>query len=180
MHFTAFCRSAEATDENEVIKVEIHAEKQHENGYHPLAVRAVACNTVRFYAEAARSRSAEGVQERVEERHATAHEQDRLQHRHGDVDKIKDLCRVAYARDELADDGTGHFGAHDVYRAARFGRDYRHHEHEYAHAADPVREASPEEYPVAHCLNIGDNGGAGRRKTADRFKKCVDIRRYLA
>ena len=53
------------------------------------------------------------------------------------------------------------------------------HEHENAHAADPVRQASPEEHAAVKRLNRRQNARAGRRKAGDHLEHRVEIKRDL-
>ena len=49
----------------------------------------------------------------------------------------------------------------------------RDDENEYAHTADPVRKAAPEQNAMAQRFDVGQNRRAGRREAGDRLKEGV-------
>ena len=68
-----------------------------------------------------------------------------------------------------------------MYRTRRGGcRQDRDDQNENAHTADPMRETSPEKQPAAHRFDVVQNRCSRCRKSADRLKKRVDERLYLA
>ena len=76
-------------------------------------------------------------------------------------------------RNELADGRSRAFCTHQVdVRSAAQGNDGKK-EYEYAHTADPVREASPEQVAARHGFDVVKDARTGRRKTGDGLKERV-------
>ena len=88
--------------------------------------------------------------------------------------RIQDTARwMPRLGHELADRRPRALRLHQIHLRAARKRQDRKQEHEYAHAADPVREAAPEQRTVREHFHIGDNACARRGKAGDGFKQCI-------
>ena len=112
----------------------------------------------------------------VKERHATCQQQNGHQSGDAQIDEVEDAGSILRFGHQLAHNRSGHFRLEDVHGAVGqlFGDD--RHQHQHAHAANPVGKAAPEQVAALHGFYIRQNGGAGGGKAADCFKKGIHIR----
>ena len=95
-HFLGAECIAETTQQQEIIEVKVDAEQQHEYADDDFKVRVIVRpHAESLVAETAGARRAEGVDERVEHRHAACAEQNDLDEGHGEVDGIQNLRTIA-------------------------------------------------------------------------------------
>ena len=174
-------RGADVAEQDEVIQAEVDAEEYHEHAHDDVDIGAVVvADAQRARGQAAGAGGGERVQQRIVKAHAAGDEQNHLHERERDVQQVEDGGGLADARHELADRRAGHLGAHDVHRAVAAHGQHGQHEHEDAHAADPVRKQPPEHAAAGHALRRCDDAGAGRGQTRDRLKQGVDVVRDVA
>ena len=173
-------RQIEFPAQQEEIDRKIDAEQGHEDGRDRLRVGAVGGEGIVADGKAAGAGRAEGVAERVKQRLAAGQIKEDLQHRQAKIDPVEDLGRIGHPRHHLGDRRPGALGPQQVDGLAAVHPDDGQHEHQNAHAADPVRKAAPEQHAVAQRLDVGQNCRACRRKARDRLKKSIDKGRYLA
>ena len=165
--------------QNQIIHIEVHAEQNHENRNNPLQIRGIAGNTVVSDTEASRSGCSEHRRDRIKERHPAKQQKDKLQQTQSDIHAIEQHRRAFYTRYELADRRPRALCFHHVHVRAACKRKYRHHKYQHTHASDPVRKTTPEQQAVRHMLDLRQNTRAGRRKSGDDFKQCINVRRNL-
>ena len=174
-------RGADVAEQNEVIQAEVGAEEDHEHAHDDVDIGAVVvADAQRARGQAAGAGGGERMQQCVIKAHAAGDEQNRLHERERDVQQVEDGGSLADARHELADRRAGHLGAHDVHRAVAAHGQHGQHEHEDAHAADPVRKQPPEHTAAGHALRRCDDAGTGRGQTRDRLEQGVDVVRDIA
>ena len=159
--------------QDEIIGVEIDAEKDHKDGDDPLTIHRITGNTVVLDAKTAGARRAKAEGHGVKQRHAACQKQNDLDHRHHHINNIQDSGGVAQTGHQLAHGGAGALCPHEVHVAAAVHGHHRQHEHQNAHAADPMGEGSPEQADMAERLHIGQDGSAGGGESRDRFKKGI-------
>ena len=171
----------EMTQQQEIVQVEVDAEQQHKHADDDFKIGVVVgTHTQRLVAEAAGARRAEGMNQRVKQRHTARTEQHGFQYRHSEVNSVQNLRTVTQFAGNLAAGRAGDLGAHQVHGAAVRHRQHRHRKNKNAHAAYPVGKAAPEQDAVAQRLNIGQNCGAGGCKAGHCLKKGVYKGRNLA
>ena len=159
--------------QQEKVNVEVHAEQRHEHGDHALKVVAViVAHGAVLDAEAAGAGGAEGGTQAVKQGHSPKEQQHHLHRRHDDVNAVKNGGGFAHIGHHLAHGGTGAFRPEQVVGLAAHIHQ-RQHEHQNAHAPQPVGEAAPEEHPVVQRLHIGQDAGAGGGKAGNRLKHGV-------
>ena len=79
----------ETLDQEEVVKVEVHAEQEHKNANHNVKIRVVVRSDAEIAAaEAAGARRTEGMDAGVKQGHPAQAEEDDFHHRHGKVDTV--------------------------------------------------------------------------------------------
>ena len=93
---------------------------------------------------------------------------------------IDDFRSIPYSRYQLADGRTGALRTHQVHGGASHHRQDRHNEYEYAHTADPVSEAAPEQAGIAECFHVGQDTGTCGSKAGDRLEESINIKRDLS
>ena len=139
--------------------------------------RCVAGKAVIFDAETAGAHRAEGGGECVERRHAKGDQQNDFQNRHGQINAIQNLCGVLYMRHKLGDGGAGALGAHQVHvGTAHHGQD-GHDKDKYAHTANPVCKAAPEQAGVCQRFHFRQDTGPGGGKAGDCLEQRIHIGR---
>ena len=84
-------------------------------------------------------RNADGV----EHRHAAEQQQNNLQNGQSKVNRVQDERGIAHVRRYFGDRGSRAFRAHQINGLTACQRQDDQHEHQNAHAADPVHQAAP-------------------------------------
>ena len=171
---------ADVAEQNEVIQAEVDAEEYHEHAHDDVDIGAVVvADAQRARGQAAGAGGGERVQQRIVKAHAAGDEQNHLHERERDVQQVEDRGSLADARHELADRRAGDLGAHDVHRPVAAHGQHSQHEHENAHAADPVCEQPPEHTAARHALRRCDDAGTGCGQARDRLEQGVDVVRNV-
>ena len=166
--------------QQEEIDREVHTEQRHEHRRDRLRIVAVTEERVALDRETAGARRAERVAERIKDRHTARQIEEDLDDGQREIDRVEDLRRVGHPRHHLRHGRAGAFRAEQMDALPALEPQDRHHEHQNAHAADPVRKAAPEQHAVAQRLDVRQDGRAGRREAGDHLKHRVEIRRDLA
>ena len=172
-------RQIEFPAQQEEIDRKIDAEQGHEDGRDRLRIGAVGGEGVVPDGKAAGAGRAEGVAERVKQRLAAGQIQNDLQNGQAKIDPVEDLGRIGHPRHHLGDRRPGALGPQQVDGLATVHPDDGQHEHQNAHAADPVRKTAPEDHAAVKRLDRGQNARASRRKAGDHLEHRVQIRRDL-
>ena len=134
----------EFAGQNQEISVEIDTEQDHKHRNDILQIRAVVVRDgVIPVAEAAGAGRAERNADGIEHRHATDQQQNDLQNGQSEVNRIENQRGIAHMRRNFGDRGTRAFRTHQVNGLAAGQRQHDQHEHQDAHAADPVHQAAP-------------------------------------
>ena len=137
----------EAADQKEIVEIEIDAEKQHENADHHVKICAViGPHTEVPAAEPAGPGSAESMNAGIKEGHAPRQQKDDFNHRHGEIDTIKDFGGVAHAAYQLAYGRPRDLRPHQVHPVAVGHRQDGHDKHQHPHAAHPVGKTAPHQH----------------------------------
>ncbi len=123
--------------------------------------------------ETAGAGRAESGAQRIEQRHAEHEQQQHQNDRHDPVDRIQQKRGMPDLRHKLADRRARRFCFHQIHRRTARHRQHRKHEHQHAHAADPVGEAPPDQAGVRQRFDIRQNARSRRRKTRHRLKKRI-------
>ena len=160
--------------EDQVKEVEVNGKEEHEHRQHPLDIGAEVGGAGIVCAEAAGTGGAQSVYHAVKQAHAAQKQENDLQRRQGRVDNVESAGGVLGFGHQLIHCGPGHLRLENVDGAVR-GVHQHHHEHQYAHAADPVGKAAPKQHAPAQRLHIRQYRGPGGGKAADRLEKGVDI-----
>ena len=172
-------RQVEFPTQQEEIDRKIDAEQGHEDGRDRLRVGAVGGEGIVADGKAAGAGRAEGVAERVKQRLAAGQIKEDLQHRQAKIDPVEDLGRIGHPRHHLGDRRPGALGPQQVDGLAAVHPDDGQHEHQNAHAADPVRKAAPEQHALVELLHRGQDARAGGGKAGDHLEHGVEIKRDL-
>ena len=134
----------EFTGQKQKIRVEIDAEKDHKDRDDILQVGAVVVRDgIIPVAEAAGACRAERNADGVEYRHAAEQQQNDLQNGQSKVNRVQDKRGIAHVRRYFGDRGSRAFRAHQINGLTACQRQDDQHEHQNAHAADPVHQAAP-------------------------------------
>lgn len=152
--FFHFQSPFDVSQKEQIIGVKVDAKQDHKDRYDPLDIGGVGRNTVVFDAEAACSRRAERRADRVKQRHFSAEKQQNLGHGQPQIDQVEETRRRPHLRHQLADRGARTLRAHQVDIGAAAQRDDGQQKDQHAHAADPVREAAPEQGTVGQRLHL--------------------------
>ena len=159
--------------EDKEVSVEVHAEHNDEHRNDALHQARVARAAVISHAEASGTGASEGNAECVEQGHSHNKENDNLHDGDSQVDAVQYFGSFLHAGHELAHSRARALCAHEVHVvAARHGK-HGQDKDDDAHAADPVRKASPEQSRVAERLYVGENTRSGGRKARYRLKERV-------
>ena len=161
--------------QKQIIKTEIHAEQEHENGDHNLKIRAVSGHAVGPDGKSAGSCGAEGSAQGIKKRHASDQEEKNLKRRHRDINAIQHQRRLAHSGNQLAHRRPRAFRPHQIHGLAAGKRNDLKQEYQHAHAADPVRKAAPEHAAAGKGLHIHQNTGACGCKTGNDLKQRIQI-----
>ena len=134
----------EFTGQKQKIRVEIDAEKDHKDRDDILQVGAVVVRDgIIPVAEAAGACRAERNADGVEHRHAAEQQQNDLQNGQSKVNRVQDKRGIAHVWRYFGDRGSRAFRAHQINGLTACQRQDDQHEHQNAHAADPVHQAAP-------------------------------------
>ena len=131
--------------EKEIVRIEVHAERQHEDRNDPLLQRCIAPAAVVPDTEAAGSRCSEGDADRIEALHSGQKKQHQLDAGQTDINKIQNLRTFLHARHQLPDRRSRALCLHQLHVVAARHRNNGQHEDDDSHASDPVRKASPDQ-----------------------------------
>ena len=126
-----------------------------------------------FGGKSSRGHGPEGVAEGVEECHPPDHQEHGLQAGYQHVDPPQDLCGLCHARGELIRSWSRCFGLEHLHAPHSQEREDGDREYDDTHASQPVGQASPEEQPVRHCLDVFQDSGSGRGEAGHGLKKCI-------
>ena len=105
---------------------------------------------------------------------------DNLCHRDKKIQRIEDLCGILDVRHKFRDGRPGALHLHQVHVVSAHHREDGHDQYEHTHASDPVSEGAPEQAGVGESLDIGEDGGAGRREPGNCLKDRVNVGRDFA
>ena len=161
--------------QQEIVQVKVDAEQQHKNSDNDLKIGVLVCADAEgFAAEPAGTGRAEGMDQRVKQRHTARAQQHDFHHGQHKIDLIQNFGAVPQFAGDLAHRGAGDLGAHQVHGAAVGHGQHGHGEHQHAHTAHPVGKAAPEQQAVAHAFDIGQNRRTGGGKAGNDLEKGVD------
>ena len=159
--------------QKQIIKTEIHAEQEHENGDHNLKIRAVSGHAVGPDGKSAGSCGAEGGAQGIKKRHASDQEEKNLKRHHRDINAIQHQRRLAHSGNQLAHRRPRAFRPHQIHGLSAGKRNDLKQEYQHAHTADPVRKAAPEHTAAGKSLHVHQNTGAGGRESGNNLKQRI-------
>ena len=149
------------------VKRKVDGSEKHENGACPVDRRTPeVADAVVVGREAARPHCGEGVAHGVEPRHSKMAQQQRLREGKEEIDRPERLCGSRDAGSQLALLRAGCLGLDHAESALAEKRYQGNGQRDHAHAAEPVRLATPKIHALGKRLDISHDRGAGRGKSA--------------
>ena len=128
-----------APGQRAILQREVRAGQEHEDDDHPLRGGVpITRDRERVRREPGGGDGAEGVADRVEQRHAGHHQRDDLQERQRGIEAPQQRRRPANLRRDLLVVRPGRFGEEQLAAADRQPRQHRDEQRDHAHAAEPV------------------------------------------
>ena len=158
-----------------VVQGEVHPEQKHGHCHHAIQIGGVVIGqSVVLDAEAAGACNAHAVAYAVKQGHAAGEQQHNGDKCQGSVDEVQVQGGVFALGHQLAHLRPGALCLHQIQGIPRGGEN-GNGKHQYAHAADPVGEASPEQDPPRQSLYISQNGRTGGGEAGYAFEKSVYV-----
>jgi len=171
----------ELTHHDQVINVEIDAEQDHADAQDNFKIGIlVVSDRCVLDAESSGAGCAEGVKERVKERHAAEQEQSGEDRRHRQVDDVQHASRMADLGHDFAEARSWRLRFHEMDCIGSDLWQDRQREDQHAHAANEMGEASPEQDGMRQGFDICENARACCGEAAGCLEKSVNQRRNAA